>query len=73
MKYVMLCLLLSFSGTGCKVLMDTNTEQPPIQAPPLKVTQRSTPVQPDEITAANAHSKARQLLDELENDNGEDK
>lgn len=73
MKYILLCLLLSISGTGCKVLMDTNTEQPPIQAPPLKVTQRATPIKPDEITAANAHSKARQLLEELENDNDEDK
>lgn len=72
MKYVLLSLLL-VSGSGCKLLMDTNTEQPPIQAPPLKVTQRATPIQPDEITAANAHSKARQLLEELENDNGEDK
>jgi len=73
MKYVMLCLLLSISGTGCKLLMDPVTAQPPIQAPPLKVTQRTTPIQPEEINTANAHSKARQLLEELENDNGEDK
>ncbi|MFO0816156.1 MAG: hypothetical protein U0796_23300 [Gemmatales bacterium] len=72
-----LCLSLAlvlpvlFSLPGCKLLMDTNPEKPVIQAPPLKVTQKVTPVTPDEITPANAKSKARQLLDEMENDTKE--
>lgn len=70
MKHISMLLLLAFplSGvTGCKLLF-TTTEKQPIQAPPLKVTEKVTPVQPDEITPANAQSKARQLLEEIEND-----
>ena len=57
-------VLLAFSTlllsglSGCKLLMDTSANKQPIQAPPLKVTQKVAPIQPDEITAANAHSKA---------------
>lgn len=57
--------------TGCKLLMDNTAEKPAIQAPPLKVTQKVSAIQPDEITAANAHSKAKQLLEEMETDGKE--
>ncbi|HMO34987.1 MAG TPA: hypothetical protein PKA06_02990 [Gemmatales bacterium] len=53
---------------GCKLLMDTSADKPVIQAPPLKVTQKTTPISPEEITTSNAKSKAQQLLEELEND-----
>ena len=53
---------------GCKLLMETTPDKQPIKAPPLNVTQKVTPVQPDEITPSNAHSKARQLLEEIESE-----
>lgn len=56
---------------GCKLLMETTPEKLPIKAPPLNVTQKVTPVQPDEITPSNAHSKAQQLLAEIESENKE--
>jgi len=56
---------------GCKLLMDTTPEKQPIKAPPLNVTQKVTPVQPEEITPSNAHSKARQLLAEIESEDKE--
>ena len=59
----MLCLL-----PGCKMFMDTSTDKPIIQAPPLKVTQKTTPISPEEVSPSNAKSKAQQLLDEMEND-----
>lgn len=57
-----------FSLPGCKMLLDTNPDKPVIQAPPMKVTEKTKPIQPDEVTPANAGSKARQLLQELETD-----
>jgi hypothetical protein len=57
--------------SGCKLLLDTTAEKPIIQAPPLKVTQKASPVSPDEISPANAHGKARQLLEELESEGKE--
>ncbi len=53
---------------GCKMFMDTSTDKPAIQAPPLKVTEKTTPITPEEISPSNAKSKAQQLLDEMEND-----
>ena len=63
---LLLCCL-----AGCKLLLETAPEKQPIQAPPLKITQKVTPVQPDEITPSNARSKARQLLEEIESENKE--
>lgn len=65
------CVTILASMGGCKLLLEQTPEKVPVQAPPLKVTQKVTPVQPDEITAANAQSKARQLLEELEADGKE--
>jgi len=64
-------LVLLCSQSGCRLLLEQAPEKQPIQAPPLKVTQKTAPVLPEEITAANAHSKARQLLEELETDGRE--
>lgn len=58
-------LLLS-NLSGCKLFLETTPEKQPIQAPPLKITQKVSAVQPEEITPSNARSKARQLLDEIE-------
>jgi len=64
-------MLLLAGLPGCKLLLETTPEKQPIQAPPLKVTQKVTPVHPDEISTSNAHSKARQLLEEIESENKE--
>jgi hypothetical protein len=63
-------MILGTSLCGCRTLMDTAANKQPIQAPPLKVTQKVTPVQPEEITPANARAKAHQLLEEMEQDSG---
>jgi hypothetical protein len=52
--------------------MDSTPDKNAIQAPPLKVATRVAPVQSDEITPANARSKAQLLLEEIEQDNGQD-
>lgn len=65
--------ILLCSLPGCKLLMDNTDNKQPIQAPPLKVTQKVSPIQPDEISPSNAHSKARLLLEELETDGRETK
>jgi hypothetical protein len=62
-------VLVLTTAPGCRLLMEKNVAQP-IQAPPLKVTEKVKPVQPDEITAANARAKAQQLLEEMEQDAG---
>lgn len=62
-------VLLFSSLSGCKLFLETTPEKQPIQAPPLKITQKVTPVQPEEITPSNARSKARQLLEEIEAEN----
>lgn len=64
-------MLFLCSMAGCKLLLDSTPEKQPIQAPPLKVTQKATPVSPDEISPSNARSKARQLLEEIESENKE--
>ena len=55
---------------GCRVFMETAIDKQPIQAPPLKVTQKVKPVLPDEISPANAKAKAHELLEEIEQDSG---
>lgn len=60
--------LITGGSSGCKLLLDTNVEKQAIQAPPLSVKEKATPIQPDEISASNAQSKAKQLLEEIEND-----
>lgn len=64
-------VFLLCSMAGCKLFLETAPEKQPIQAPPLKITQKATAVQPDEITPSNARNKARQLLDEIESENKE--
>ena len=68
--FLSMCLftLAISSLPGCKLLLETTPEKQPIQAPPLKVNQKVNPVQPEEITPANAQSKARQLLEEIESE-----
>jgi hypothetical protein len=61
-------VLLLSNLVGCKALMDTTPDKQPIKAPPLTITQKTAPVQPDEITPSNARSKARQLLEEIESE-----
>lgn len=68
----LLVVTVLMAAPGCRTLMDTTPEKP-IQAPPLKVTQQGKPVQPDEVTPANARAKAQQLLDEMELDVGRSK
>jgi hypothetical protein len=67
----MVALGLSCTG-GCRWLMDTTPERNPVQPPPLKVATRVAPVQADEVTPANARSKAQLLLEEIEQDNGKE-
>jgi hypothetical protein len=69
MKHLTLLLISISMLPGCKFFTDTAGEKPIIQAPPLKISQQTRPVKPEEITPSNAKSKAQQLLDELENDN----
>ena len=69
--FIVVALGLSCSG-GCRWLMDGTAEKNPIQPPPLKVATRVAPVQSDEITPANARSKAQLLLEEIEQDNGKE-
>jgi hypothetical protein len=57
---------------GCRWVMDTNLDKTPVQAPPLKVTATVAPVQPEELTPSNARSKAKQLLQEIEQDEGKE-
>jgi hypothetical protein len=52
--------------------MDSTAERNPVQPPPLKVATRVAPVQADEVTPANARSKAQLLLEEIEQDNGKE-
>lgn len=68
---VLAILGLSCSG-GCRWLMDSTPEKNAIQPPPLKVATRVAPVQSDEVTPANARSKAQLLLEEIEQDNGKE-
>jgi len=70
------CLLVIAMGlscaSGCRWLMDSTADKNPIQPPPLKAVTRVAPVQADEITPANARSKAQLLLEEIEQDNGKE-
>ncbi len=68
--WIVLALLSIYSLGGCKLLMETNVEKEPIKAPPLKVTTKVAPVQPDEVTPANARNKAQQLLNEIDQEEG---
>jgi hypothetical protein len=66
-------VVLTFAAAGgCRWLMDDPAERAPVHAPPLKVTAPVKPVQPEEITAANARSAAQRLLEEIEQDEGKE-
>jgi len=68
--FAVVAIGLSCTG-GCRWLMDTSAEKTPIKAPPLQVTTRVAPVQAEEITPSNARSKAQLLLEEIEQDAGQ--